>query len=88
MINRTLTAAMSMIKTVAMVAEMASFDNHQVLAQVASISTTQTTLAGLLNRKVTRYLIKYSSGNRMIQSRSTMCQYEAPLSSPVQFALP
>jgi hypothetical protein len=84
MTKRTLTAATTMITTVPTVAENASFDNHQVLAQVASMSTIHTRVAEFFDRKLTRYLIKYSNGKRMIHSRSTMCQKDAPLSNPTR----
>jgi hypothetical protein len=57
MTNRTLMAAITMIRTVAVVADAPSFDNHQVLVAVAIIRSAQMALAGLI-RTPMYYLIK------------------------------
>ena len=71
--NRTLTAAMSMMATVATSGVTEFFDSNHVDAQVASINAAHTIVTGLRSSSTT-HLTRYSSGNRMIQSRSTMCQ--------------
>jgi len=48
-------------------------ESNQVVAQVASINAAHTIVAGLRSSSTT-HLTRYRSGNRMIQSRSTMCQ--------------
>ena len=67
------TLATTMMATVATSGVTEFFESNQVDAQVASINAAHTILTGL-RISSTAHLIRYRSGNRMIQSRSTMCQ--------------
>jgi hypothetical protein len=64
---------MSMMATVATSGVTEFFESNHVDAQVASINAAHTILTGLRSSSTT-HLTRYKSGNRMIQSRSTMCQ--------------
>jgi hypothetical protein len=62
-----------MMATVATSGVTEFFESSQVVAQVASINAAHTIVTGLRSSSTT-HLTRYRSGNRMIQSRSTMCQ--------------
>ena len=62
-----------MMATVATSGVTELFESNQVDAMVASINAAHTILTGLRSSSTT-HLTRYRSGNRMIQSRSTMCQ--------------
>ena len=76
----TLTAAITRTAMVEMFADTIARENPQVDAVVLNISIAHTTSVDLTVPVIETHLTRYSSGNRQIQSRSTMCQNVAPLS--------